>query len=79
MRIFEGPIADNQELDTLEMAAAPQIGATIVIYAQGDRQRARKITAVEHVLAFEEATGQTGVTTYETREVEVRCSTRLAE
>ena len=73
VQFFEGPATDGQLLDTVEMAAAPQIGAAVTFDIEGDRLRQRKVIAVEHVIEIRRQ-----AETIDSREILIRCGTERA-
>lgn len=73
VQFFEGDPAVGQLLDTVEMAAAPQIGATIVFEIEGDRHRPAEVVTVQHHFEM-----RLRDDTYESREIAIRCGTRPA-
>ena len=73
VQFFEGKPAAGQLLDTLEMAAAPQIGATIVFEIEGDRRRPLEVVSVQHQIDVRRRDDS-----IESREIAIRCGTRPA-
>lgn len=70
IQFFEGRVSDGQLLDTVMMAAAPQIGATVQFDIEGDRPRQLQIISVQHVIEIRKR-----APTIESHETLIRCGT----